>query len=256
MDGVRCGRRVRIRSVGCDGPSHESGRQRGGSSACARRTPPRRAERTVRSPASAGGEACSTSSSPTSSTAARAAGRPGGATPTRARRRRAGRRHEFFSDATRELLQRAAQTALEWGSLDLDTDHLLWAAHSGRGRRARRCEQVGADPDAIAAQIEEEAEKGERTDVAPVARRRTRRRALLGRLRGVARARRLVRRARARAARAGAGRGVRGRASCSQRFGAHRTRSSAARSSAASSATRRAGDRRARPRRSTSTAAT
>ena len=35
---------------------------------------------------------------------------------------------QFFSDATRELLQRAAQTALEWGSLDLDTDHLLYAA--------------------------------------------------------------------------------------------------------------------------------
>src|SRR5207253_6626038 len=35
---------------------------------------------------------------------------------------------QFFSDATRSLLQRAAQTALEWGSLDLDTDHLLHAA--------------------------------------------------------------------------------------------------------------------------------
>ena len=35
---------------------------------------------------------------------------------------------QFFSDATRELLQRAAQLALEWGSLDLDTEHLLSAA--------------------------------------------------------------------------------------------------------------------------------
>jgi ATP-dependent Clp protease ATP-binding subunit ClpC len=35
---------------------------------------------------------------------------------------------EFFSDATRELLQRAARTALDWGSLDLDSDHLLHAA--------------------------------------------------------------------------------------------------------------------------------
>ena len=35
---------------------------------------------------------------------------------------------DFFSDATRELLQRAAQRALEWGALDLDTEHLLWAA--------------------------------------------------------------------------------------------------------------------------------
>ena len=35
---------------------------------------------------------------------------------------------QFFSDATRELLQRAAQTALEWGSLDLESDHLLYGA--------------------------------------------------------------------------------------------------------------------------------
>src|ERR1700749_2159524 len=27
---------------------------------------------------------------------------------------------EFFSDATRQLLQRSAQTALDWGSLDLE----------------------------------------------------------------------------------------------------------------------------------------
>jgi ATP-dependent Clp protease ATP-binding subunit ClpC len=32
---------------------------------------------------------------------------------------------QLFSDATRDLLQRAAQTAVEWGSLDLDTEHLL-----------------------------------------------------------------------------------------------------------------------------------
>src|SRR2546423_1064782 len=34
---------------------------------------------------------------------------------------------QFFSDATRELLRRAAQNALEGGSLDLDTDNLLHA---------------------------------------------------------------------------------------------------------------------------------
>src|SRR2546423_3926807 len=31
---------------------------------------------------------------------------------------------QVFSDATRELLRRAPQTALDWGSRDLDTDHL------------------------------------------------------------------------------------------------------------------------------------
>ena len=73
---------------------------------------------------------------------------------------------QFFSDATRELLQRAAQTALEWGSLDLDSDHLLYAALQDDVVR-HVLQQVDADPDAIAAQIEEEADSGERTDVSP-----------------------------------------------------------------------------------------
>src|SRR5438874_1820624 len=65
---------------------------------------------------------------------------------------------EFFSDATRELLQRAAQTALEWGSLDLDSDHLLFAA-LGDDVVRHVLRQVDADPEAIAAQVEEEAEQ-------------------------------------------------------------------------------------------------
>jgi ATP-dependent Clp protease ATP-binding subunit ClpC len=73
---------------------------------------------------------------------------------------------QFFSDATRELLQRAAQTALEWGSLDLDTDHLLYAALQDDVVR-HVLDQIDAEPQAIAAQLEEEADKGERTDVAP-----------------------------------------------------------------------------------------
>src|SRR5882672_590599 len=71
---------------------------------------------------------------------------------------------EYFSDATRELLQRGARTAVEWGSLDLDTDHLLFAAlQDGVVRHVLG--QIDADPDAIAAQVEEEAEKAARTDV-------------------------------------------------------------------------------------------
>ena len=73
---------------------------------------------------------------------------------------------EFFSDATRRLLQRAAQTALDWGSLDLESDHLLYGALQEEVVR-HVLQQLDADPDAIAAQLEEEAEKGERTDVAP-----------------------------------------------------------------------------------------
>jgi ATP-dependent Clp protease ATP-binding subunit ClpC len=73
---------------------------------------------------------------------------------------------QFFSEATRELLQRAAQTALEWGSLDLDSDHLLYAALQDDVVR-HVLAQLGAEPETIAAQLEEEANKAERTDVAP-----------------------------------------------------------------------------------------
>jgi ATP-dependent Clp protease ATP-binding subunit ClpC len=73
---------------------------------------------------------------------------------------------QFFSDATRSLLQRAARTALEWGSLDLDTDHLLYTALQDDVVR-HVLQQVDADPEAIAAQVEDEAERGERTDVSP-----------------------------------------------------------------------------------------
>src|SRR3954465_15860863 len=73
---------------------------------------------------------------------------------------------QFFSDATRELLQRAAQTALEWGSLDLDSDHPLYAALQDEVVR-HVLREIDADPEAIAAEIEEEADKAQRTDVSP-----------------------------------------------------------------------------------------
>src|SRR5215210_4463892 len=73
---------------------------------------------------------------------------------------------QFFSDATSELLQRAAQQAVEWGSLDLTSEHLLHAALEDNVVR-RVLEGAGADPEQIRAQLEEEAQKGGRTDVAP-----------------------------------------------------------------------------------------
>ena len=73
---------------------------------------------------------------------------------------------QFFSDATRELLQRAAQLALDWGSLDLDTEHLLWAAMQ-EDLIAQIVRHADGDPAAIEAQVEDEAERGGRTDVAP-----------------------------------------------------------------------------------------
>ena len=92
------------------------------------------------------------------------AGTAAGQTPTR--RAETVDVTQFFSDATRRLLQRSAQTALDWGSLDLESDHLLYGALQEDVVR-HVLQQLDADPDAIAAQLEEEAEKGERTDVAP-----------------------------------------------------------------------------------------
>ena len=73
---------------------------------------------------------------------------------------------EYFSDATRELLQRAAQKALEWGSLDLDTDHLLWATLQDP-LVVHVLREIDADSAAIAAEVEDRADQAERTDVAP-----------------------------------------------------------------------------------------
>jgi ATP-dependent Clp protease ATP-binding subunit ClpC len=93
-------------------------------------------------------------------------GEPPGVSPTR----RSGVEQvditEYFSDATRELLQRAAQQALEWGSLDLDTDHLLWATLQDP-LVVHVLREVDADSAAIAAEVEDQAEQAERTDVAP-----------------------------------------------------------------------------------------
>jgi ATP-dependent Clp protease ATP-binding subunit ClpC len=96
----------------------------------------------------------------------RTGGAGGIAAPTREREVERVDVTQFFSDATRHLLQEAAQTALEWGSLDLDSDHLLYAALQDDVVR-HVLEQVDADPDAIAAEVKEEAEVAQRTDVSP-----------------------------------------------------------------------------------------
>src|SRR5919199_4897494 len=72
----------------------------------------------------------------------------------------------FFSESTSELLRRAAQRAMEWGSADLTTEHLLHAALEDDMVR-HVLDWVDADPDAISAQLEEVATKGERTDISP-----------------------------------------------------------------------------------------
>ena len=72
----------------------------------------------------------------------------------------------LMSGPARELLGTAAAQAAEWGGTDLDTEHLLWAAAKlapTRGVLAR----AGADPDALASQVERQAAGRERRDEPP-----------------------------------------------------------------------------------------
>jgi len=62
-------------------------------------------------------------------------------------------------------LRRAVEKAVEWGSLDLDDEHLLWSAVDDVVRRLLK--GGGADPGSLKAQIEEDVSKGGRTNVAP-----------------------------------------------------------------------------------------
>src|SRR5215212_7630286 len=73
---------------------------------------------------------------------------------------------QFFNDSTTELLQRAAGQAVEWGNLDLSSEHLLYSALEDNVVR-RVLEGVDADPEAIRPQLEEETDKGGRTEVTP-----------------------------------------------------------------------------------------
>src|SRR5918998_744543 len=73
---------------------------------------------------------------------------------------------QFFSDSTSELLQRAAQQAAEWGSLDLNTEPLLWAALGDEVVR-RGLAEGGGDPGAPKTQLEGGGRKGGGTDGSP-----------------------------------------------------------------------------------------
>jgi ATP-dependent Clp protease ATP-binding subunit ClpC len=73
---------------------------------------------------------------------------------------------QLFSDSTDELLQRAARRAAQWGSADLNTEHLLHAALE-EGVVRRVLEGADAAPDQIRAQLEEQTAKEARRDVSP-----------------------------------------------------------------------------------------
>ncbi|GAA2151392.1 ATP-dependent Clp protease ATP-binding subunit [Actinomadura napierensis] len=72
----------------------------------------------------------------------------------------------LMSEPARELVRDAATRAAQWGSRDLDADHLLWAATRQQGTR-HWLERAGADPDAIQHEIENHAYRGEPREAQP-----------------------------------------------------------------------------------------
>ena len=72
----------------------------------------------------------------------------------------------FFSQATRQVLHQAAHRAVDWGSREVDSDHLLWAALHDEAVQVV-LQGTGIDPESVAADVEARAEKREPTEVAP-----------------------------------------------------------------------------------------
>jgi len=73
---------------------------------------------------------------------------------------------QLMTEQARELVRDAASQAAAWGDADLDTDLLLWAATRQEPVR-RLLAAAGADPDAIARDIESRAQKGQPREEAP-----------------------------------------------------------------------------------------
>src|SRR5215469_7249098 len=73
---------------------------------------------------------------------------------------------QLMTEQARELVREAAAQATQWGDADLDTDHLLWAATRQEPVR-RMLSAAGADPDAIARDIESRAQRGEPAEGTP-----------------------------------------------------------------------------------------
>ncbi len=63
---------------------------------------------------------------------------------------------QLMSGPARELVAAAAEQAAGWGGADLDTEHLLWAATRVEPTR-QLLTRAGADPDALASAVEQQA---------------------------------------------------------------------------------------------------
>jgi ATP-dependent Clp protease ATP-binding subunit ClpC len=64
-----------------------------------------------------------------------------------------------LSDEARDLVTRAVRQAAEWGSADVDTEHLLWAATKEAPTR-ELLRSAGVDVDALAQQLEQVIDRG------------------------------------------------------------------------------------------------
>jgi ATP-dependent Clp protease ATP-binding subunit ClpC len=73
----------------------------------------------------------------------------------------------LMSDQARELLETAVRQAMEWGGVDLDAEHLLWAAARTEPTR-QLLSRAGADPDALAEEAARRVPRGEPRDRPPV----------------------------------------------------------------------------------------
>ncbi|MGY1709763.1 ATP-dependent Clp protease ATP-binding subunit [Geodermatophilus sp. SYSU D00758] len=73
---------------------------------------------------------------------------------------------QFLSQQARELVNAAAHHAVEGGSADLDTEHLVWAMTGDESTRAFLA-RSGVDPDHLRAELEGLTRRGEARDGAP-----------------------------------------------------------------------------------------
>jgi ATP-dependent Clp protease ATP-binding subunit ClpC len=74
---------------------------------------------------------------------------------------------QLMTEQARELIRDAVTQAAEWGDPDLDTDHLLWATTRQESTR-RLLAATGADPSAIARDIESRAQRGQPLPEPPI----------------------------------------------------------------------------------------
>jgi ATP-dependent Clp protease ATP-binding subunit ClpC len=72
----------------------------------------------------------------------------------------------LLSGQARELINTAARQAAEWGSADMDTEHLLWAATQLELTRSIM-ESVGVDVKTLASQMEESVDHGQPRESTP-----------------------------------------------------------------------------------------